>query len=223
MYRPLEPSAFFADGRSARPLEPGVIARGQLLEEDPMNTGLSPQGLAYARARRAQEGKQPEGNKGGDKKAGGQNMTEEPLGGAPNDPANFVNAFPFPMDEKELRRGMERYTIYCAVCHDPVGSARGKIVERGYLQPTNYHDESSRGFARFGREIPMRDVPVGYIFEVISHGFGGMPDYASQVPANDRWRIAAYVKVLQLSQHANVSELPPDQQRAARQALGEKK
>jgi hypothetical protein len=78
----------------------------------------------------------------------------------------------------------------------------------------------SRGFAFYNLRVPMRDVPVGYIFEVISRGYGGMPDYASQIPLPDRWRIAAYVRVLQISQSVDRAKLPPEQQAELDKALG---
>ena len=85
----------------------------------------------------------------------------------------------------------------------------GKIVERGYVRPPDYHTERSRGFARYGKSIALRDVPAGYLFEVITRGYGAMPRYAPQVPPADRWRIVAYVRALQLSQHAVLGDLPP--------------
>jgi hypothetical protein len=172
-YRPLEPSEFFPDGRSARPLVDGTVARGQLLVGDPLITARKP-------------GKHPPSMK----------------------PDDFVADFPFEINEADLKRGEQRYLIFCAVCHDPLGTGNGKIVERGYLPPPSYHTDDSRGFALRGIEIPLRDAPVGYYFEVISQGFGGMPSYASQVPPRDRWRIIAHIRVLQLSQHARLDELP---------------
>ena len=146
--------------------------------------------------------------------------------GLPNKVENFVTAFPFQVTEADLKRGQERYQVFCVPCHGPLGNGRGKIVERGFLEPTSFHltavnpDEAglrdrqrgenpaaiplgySRGFAFYGLRVPMRDVPVGYIFEVITKGYGGMPDYASQIPPADRWRIAGYIRALQLSQGA---------------------
>ena len=120
---------------------------------------------------------------------------------------------------EDLDRGQERYTIFCAVCHDPIGTGQGKIVERGYVRPPNYHTERSRGFARYGKSIPLRDVPAGYLFEVITRGYGAMPRYAPQIPPADRWRIVAYVRALQLSQHAVLGDLPPARREAVNEAL----
>ncbi len=103
------------------------------------------------------------------------------------------------------------------MCHGPLGNGQGKIWERGYLQPTSFHtskvDEKteattepdnvrgrSRGYAIWGIDIPMKEVPVGYYFEVMTKGYGGMPSYSAQVTPEDRWRIIAYIRTLQNSQ-----------------------
>ena len=93
---------------------------------------------------------------------------------------NYVDVFPFKMTEDRLKRGMERYTIFCTPCHGTLGDGNGKIVERGYLKPTSYYGENSRGFGRYRIKLPLKDAPVGYYFEVVSKGFGGMPDYSSK-------------------------------------------
>jgi mono/diheme cytochrome c family protein len=90
--------------------------------------------------------------------------------------------------EEVVRRGRERYDIFCAMCHGPVGQGDGMIVRRGYRQPPSYHEDR------------LRRAPVGYFFRVMTEGFGAMPPYKSQVPVQDRWAIAAYVRALQLSQ-----------------------
>lgn len=72
------------------------------------------------------------------------------------------------------------------------------VVRRGYRAPTSFHD------AR------LRQAPPGYVFDVITNGFGAMPDYASQIPVADRWAITAYMKALQLSQNATVNDVPAD-------------
>ena len=133
--------------------------------------------------------------------------------------ADYVDICPIAIDKKALERGRERFNIYCAVCHDALGTGNGKIVERGYLPPPNYHTGYSRGFERRGIKVLLRDVPVGYYFEVISRGYGGMPDYASQIPPDDRWKIIAYVRALQLSQWAPLKDLPGNIQDKARKEL----
>ncbi len=196
-YRPLQPSSFFPDGRSARPLREGVVTRDQPLDGSPLVSGLV-KGRKRVPA------------------AGG----EIPPAGAPDDPANYVSEFPFRVTEADLRRGQERFTIYCTPCHGPLGDGHGKVVERGYLQPPSYLTDDSRGFFRWGIRLPLRQAPVGFLFEVASRGYGGMPDYAEQIPPDDRWRIVAYVRALQLSGHAVARDLPPDERAAALRELG---
>ena len=96
-----------------------------------------------------------------------------------------------------LDRGEQRYNIYCAPCHDRTGSGNGMIVRRGYRRPPTYHSDR------------MRQQPNGYFFDVITNGFGAMPDYAAQVQPRDRWAIVAYIRALQLSQQASINDVPP--------------
>jgi len=154
-YEPLQPSASFNDGRSARPLEPDAVARGQLRTNTIFYTG----------------------------KSGG----------------NDVTALPMPLTMEVLKRGRERYDIYCAACHDRVGDGNGMIVQRGFRPPASFH-------------IPrLRDAPIGHFYAVMTTGFGAMADVAAQVTPEDRWAIAAYVRALQLSQHASLADVPTEQ------------
>jgi cbb3-type cytochrome c oxidase subunit III len=107
--------------------------------------------------------------------------------------------FPLPMTRALLLRGEQRYNIFCSPCHDRVGTGRGMVVERGYKQPPSYHIDR------------LRSAPVGYLYNVITEGFGVMPSYASQVPPADRWAIVAYVRALQLSQNARLADLTPEE------------
>jgi len=204
-YRPLQPSAFFSNGKSAQPLPNGAVAREWVLTDSPLLSGL-----------KAEFRKQPPAP--ADAKA----AKAAPPPDSPSSPDRFVAAFPFQPTRDDLNRGQERFTIYCAVCHDPVGTGRGKIVERGYIKPPNYHSDNSRGFGRYGIQIPLRDVPVGYLFEVITRGYGAMPRYGPQIEPRDRWRIVAYVRALQLSQHADLGKLPDAMRKQAERALGGK-
>jgi len=151
-YDPLEASPFFKDGRSARPLVEGTVARGDLREDEHLETG----------------------------KIAGAHAVE----------------FPFPVDESVLRRGQERYQIYCSVCHDGLGYGRGMVVRRGFKQPPSFHEER------------LKQAPAGYFFDVITHGFGAMYDYAAQINVHDRWAIIAYIRALQLSQNALIADIP---------------
>jgi hypothetical protein len=106
------------------------------------------------------------------------------------------NRFPFPITHEDLERGRQRYNIYCTPCHDYTGSGRGMIVQRGFPTPPSYHIDR------------LRQAPVGHFFDVITNGNGSMYSYASRIEPEDRWRIAAYIRVLQLSQHATIQDVP---------------
>jgi mono/diheme cytochrome c family protein len=153
-YDPLEPSAFFSDGLSARQPVPDTVARGQLRDDTLLYTG--------------QENGQP------------------------------AERFPFPVTHDVLVRGRDRFEVFCAPCHGRTGYGDGMIVQRGFIPPPSFHTDQ------------LRQAPVGHLFEVATNGLGAMPSYAQQVPVRDRWAIVAYVKALQLSQHADVSQLPAD-------------
>jgi mono/diheme cytochrome c family protein len=151
---PLRPSTFFDDGRSARPLTDGTVARGQLDDDAAFYTGKGPDG--------------------------------KPL-----------DAFPFPVTREIVERGQERFNIYCTPCHGRLGDGAGMIVRRGFRRPPSYHIDR------------LRNVPNGYLFDVISKGFGAMSDYATQIAPADRWAIVAYIRALQLSQYAAAIDVPP--------------
>ncbi len=110
-----------------------------------------------------------------------------------------VETFPFAIDAAALERGRERYGIFCAPCHDAAGLGEGMIVQRGMKRPPSLHIER------------LRSAPVGYYFDVISNGFGAMYDYADRIRAEDRWKIIAYVRALQLSQNATLDDVAPDE------------
>jgi mono/diheme cytochrome c family protein len=152
-YVPLRGSAFFGDGRSARPVPAGTVARGQLHEDSLVYTG----------------------------KVDGADAT----------------VFPFTVDARVMARGQERFNIYCSPCHGRTGQGDGMVVQRGYRRPPSYHQDR------------LRDAPVGHFFDVITNGFGAMPDYAAQIKAEDRWAIIAYLRALQLSEHATFGDVPP--------------
>jgi cytochrome c553 len=152
-YIPLRPSSFFTDGRSARQLPEGAVARGHLADDTLLYTGKGPDGKP-------------------------------------------ANQFPFPVTAQVIARGQERFNAFCTPCHDRTGSGNGMVVRRGFRHPPSYHIDR------------LREVPHGYIFDVITNGFGAMQDYSAQVPVEDRWAIVAYIRALQLSQHASVNDIP---------------
>ena len=154
-YIPLRPSEFFMDGRSARPIPEGTVARGHLDDDDLLYTGKGPDG-------------------------------------------KFSDTFPFPVTKDFVLRGQQRFNVYCTPCHDRTGSGEGMIVRRGFRRPPTYHSDR------------LRQVTNGYIYDVITNGFGVMPDYSAQIPVRDRWAIVAYVRALQLSQQVPLNDLPAD-------------
>ena len=103
---------------------------------------------------------------------------------------------PFPVTLEVLQRGQERFNIYCTPCHSRVGNGLGEIVQRGYKPAANLHDQ-----------VRMAQ-PLSHYFYVMTHGYGAMPDYSAQLPPEDRWAVAAYIRALQLSQAANQSDVP---------------
>jgi len=144
---PLSPSAFFQDGRSARPLVDHTVPRGSL-EAD----------------------------------------------------ALFVpkesNAFPIPITMELLERGQERYAIFCSPCHGLTGDGLGMVAMRGMKHPPSFHQDR------------LRNEPNGYVYDVVTNGFGAMYGYSAQIPPRDRWAIIAYFRALQLSRNAKVADLP---------------
>jgi cbb3-type cytochrome c oxidase subunit III len=154
-YLPYEPTTFFDDGRSERPVVPGTVARGHLHLDELLYTGKENGALS--------------------------------------------DKFPFPITREDLERGRQRYNIFCTPCHDYTGSGQGIVVQRGFPPPPSYHIDR------------LRQAPVGHFFDVMTNGYGSMYSYASRVEPEDRWRIAAYIRVLQLSQHATEQDVPPSE------------
>jgi mono/diheme cytochrome c family protein len=125
----------------------------------------------------------------------GRSGTEDVAGRAA---ALSAQSIPYPVTRELLRRGQERYAIYCLPCHSPLGDGDGLIARRGFPHPPSYHIDR------------LRNAPDRHFFDVISNGYGIMYSYADRVEPEDRWAIVAYIRALQLSQHARVQDLPPD-------------
>jgi mono/diheme cytochrome c family protein len=106
--------------------------------------------------------------------------------------------FPMPVTAETMARGQERYNVFCSPCHSRTGEGTGMIVQRGFRQPPSYYEER------------LLNAPVGYFFDVMTNGFGAMQDYSAQVPVEDRWAIAAYIRALQLSRQGTVTDVPAD-------------
>jgi mono/diheme cytochrome c family protein len=158
-YKPLDPSALWSDGQSARPLQPGVVVRSAGAIAASSSGRLGEQDL------RAQAG-----------------------------PGSVTAAM--------LRRGRERYDIYCAPCHSVSGDGDGMVVRRGFPSPRTLHSDR------------LRSVPDAYLYEVISDGYGVMYPFADRIAPQDRWAIVAYMRALQLSQHARLNDVPEDERDA---------
>jgi mono/diheme cytochrome c family protein len=174
-------NSFYKDGTGSRPVVEGTVARGYLREDRALYLGKKPA-------------------------TGNAQSAGAPASAAPANQANAANinsgsalypddveTFPFAMTKDDVTRGQERYDIYCSVCHGMTGYGDGMVARRGFNKPApaNYHQDR------------LRQAPVGHFFDVMTNGWGAMPSYASQIPVEDRWRIIAYIRALQLSQ------LPP--------------
>jgi mono/diheme cytochrome c family protein len=210
-YEVYESSKQFKDGLSSRPLVEGTVPRGYLKADTQLYTGKMSKaqagGAQGGNANNATNQNGQEGNAGGESagnnaNAGtnqqatgnGNTMTQA---GAPSGAASAqakagadddASDFPFAVTAEVINRGQERYRIFCAMCHGETGQGDGMIVRRGFRQPPSYHEDR------------LRQARVGYFFRVMTEGYGAMPPYRAQVPVQDRWAIAAYIRALQLSQ-----------------------
>ncbi len=122
-----------------------------------------------------------------------------PRGAVENDVysvAKDYSGYPLPVNEKLLRRGQDRYKIFCTPCHGIQGDGNGMAAVRGMKHPPSYHIDR------------LRQAPNGYFYDVITNGFGAMYSYSERIPPNDRWAIIAYVRALQLSRNAKAGDLP---------------
>jgi hypothetical protein len=124
-----------------------------------------------------------------------------------------ADRFPFPISRADLDRGRERYNVYCTPCHDYSGTGNGTIVQRGFPHPPSFHIDR------------LRQAPVGHFYGVMTNGFGRMYSYSDRLDTGDRWRVAAYIRVLQLSRNATVQDVPDanraDLDKPAAQASGQ--
>lgn len=155
-YRPLAASAFYIDGRSARPVPPNTI---------PFD---------------------------------GTDQGEAVENGTTN--GVFDATIPVTMNEALLQRGRDRFDIYCTPCHGYTGDGHGMVAKRGFKQPADLHSDR------------IRNAPPGYLYDVIAHGYGAMPDYGDELSVQDRWAVVAYIRALELSRRATVQDVPADQQ-----------
>ncbi|HEX2972489.1 MAG TPA: cytochrome c [Tepidisphaeraceae bacterium] len=152
--RPYDPSAFFPNDSSARPLVPGTVPQ----DAPPTTFTLQRQEFGT------------------------------------------ITQLPMPLTPDLLKRGQERYNIYCAVCHGATGYGDGMIVQRGFTPPPSFHIDR------------LRNVPIGHFVDAMTNGWGAMYSYADRVNLHDRWAIAAYIRALQLSQRAPPNVAAPTTQ-----------
>ena len=164
-------NSFFKDGTGSRPLVEGTVPRGYLREDRAFYFGKK----ATAQATPQSPQTPPT-----------QASANSQAGLYPDD----VDTIPMRLTKADLDRGQERFNIYCSVCHGATGYGDGMIARRGFNRPSpaNYHQDR------------LRQAPVGHLFDVMTNGWGAMPSYAQQVSVEDRWRIVAYIRALQLSQ-----------------------
>jgi len=173
-------NSFFKDGTGSRPLVEGTVARGHLRED---------RGFYFGKKATAQP------SPAAPQTPPAQASANSQAGLYPDD----VDTIPMQLTKADLDRGQERYNIYCSVCHGMTGYGDGIIARRGFNKPSpaNYHQDR------------LRQAPVGHFFDVMTNGWGAMPAYAQQISVEDRWRIVAYLRALQLSQMNSVSSASP--------------
>ncbi len=166
-------SKFYKDGTASRPLVEGTVPRGYLRANREFYFGKKSTASAQPSPALTQT-------------AGPQGSSTNAATLYPDD----VDTFPIPITKADIDRGQERYDIFCSVCHGMTGYGDGMVARRGFNKPApaSYHQDR------------LRQAPVGHFFDVMTNGWGAMPSYASQIPVEDRWKIIAYIRALQLSQ-----------------------
>ena len=169
--KPYRSTTFFPDGMSSRSPVTGTVARGHLQADREFFTGKKSTTGTSAPA-------------GATTTTSSGPNTVQGIATYPDD----VEEFPLPVTHDLVKRGKERYDIFCSACHGMTGNGDGMIVRRGFRRAASFHSDS------------LRQAPVGHYFDAITNGWGAMPSYAAQIPAQDRWAIVAYIRALQLSQ-----------------------
>lgn len=119
----------------------------------------------------------------------------------------IAEGYPFAVTGEVLARGRQRFDIYCSECHGRLGRGDGMIVRRGYRRPPSFHTRL------------LRSQPSGHYFDVMTNGFGAMPQYGTMIPADDRWAITAYIRALQMSQNATMADVPQSEQARLREGV----
>ncbi|MDT7806552.1 MAG: hypothetical protein QOJ70_365 [Acidobacteriota bacterium] len=217
---------FFPDGASSRPLVEGTVPRQMGHEyrdrEDYFYTGkvAGASGAVTTTTQQPGGGAQTGGQVGGMGTAvpvistgmtagtlagASANVRGNTAGGVPGAREAAATGgpdnFPIVIDEAALQRGQQRFQIFCIACHGMTGEGDGMIVRRGYRKPPSFYDD----------RLQEGVTPAAHFFDVITNGWGAMPDYAAQVPVEDRWKIIAYLRALQLSRRLRMEDLSPEE------------
>src|SRR5437016_2943591 len=171
-------NSFYKDGSGSRPLVAGTVPRGYLRQEREFYTGKK-SGTAAKGTPQTQTAAAP-------------STSTNAATLYPDD----VETIPMSITKADLDRGQERFNIYCSACHGMTGYGDGIVARRGFNKPSpaNYHQDR------------LRQAPVGHFFDVMTNGWGAMPSYASQISVEDRWKIVAYIRALQLSQQMKTTD-----------------
>ena len=198
--KPFRSSTFFRDGLSSRQPVEGTVPRGFLKTDVELFTGKKSKSQGASSAQTNLAPGSPSQTTAGPQPsranvAPGAGSAAQVAAAYPDD----VETFPFPVTKEILRRGQERYQIFCSVCHGMTGYGDGMIVRRGFRRAASFHDDR------------LRQAPVGHFFDAVTNGWGAMPSYATQIPVQDRWAIIAYIRALQLSRQNEQTQLPPGQ------------
>jgi mono/diheme cytochrome c family protein len=205
---------FFPDGASSRGTVEGTVAR------QPGGAGAYRDREDYfytGKAAGAQAGGVPaslpsmQTNAAVGAQAGASTLVRGNVsGGAPGAAVSTAtggpDVFPVTIDKAALERGRERFQIYCTACHGATGEGDGMIVRRGFQRPPSFYDD----------RLQENTTPASHFFDVITNGWGAMPDYAASIPPDDRWKIIAYLRALQLSRRLRLEELSPEEQNRVR-------
>jgi len=179
-------NSFYKDGAGSRPLVEGTVPRGYLRQD---------RAYFFGKKINAADLQQEQSATRTPTTTNSQTVAY----------ADDVDTIPMTITSGDLNRGQERYNIYCSVCHGMTGYGDGMVARRGFNKPSpaNYHQDR------------LRQAPVGHFFDVMTNGWGAMPSYAAQISIEDRWRITAYVRALQLSQMPAGASLNTSAQGAA--------
>jgi mono/diheme cytochrome c family protein len=220
---------FFADGASSRPLVEGTVPRqvGEYRDrEDYFNTGRADAGrVAGQPGGGPLTGTQtggvgaavpavPSGVSAGTLAGATENVRGNAAGGVPGAreaaATGGADNLPIGVDAAALARGRERYQIFCSACHGMTGEGDGMIVRRGFRPPPSFYDD----------RLQEGVTPASHFFDVITNGWGAMPDYAESISPEDRWKIIAYLRALQLSRRLRLEDLSPEERNRVTSGAG---